>query len=335
MGGLNRLTAIAVLALGMLSPAQAGWLDWLGMGDAPRTLTDIEQAKWTLYNTDPCCGDLSQLSYLPLSNNFNQELFLDIDAQVFEFKSGKSFVLAYQLPSSIGPYSVTLYSDLVKEVIFAPSVLILDDNFQPTRAFSSKSFKYTPARMLEPDNLNLTFNFNGFPEGTPGAERYMVIFTTEADLTGFTQLTHPLRVFAQTQSRADPGVEDPIAKHTPVGKLRLGVYSGFTSVDGKDTVDRFFTDMFGSGGDAQAEQFVDLPLPDQVPDRSPTPGVTQDVVSGRVTMLSETEELYNQLILQSVAENDIDKALRLVEEAERAGSRSARNTFIERVKELK
>ena len=62
---------------------------------------------------------------------------------------------------------------------------------------------------------------------------------------------------------------------------------------------------------------------------------SQDVVSGRVSMLSETEELYNQLITQSVAENDIDKALRLVEEAERAGSRSARNTFIERVKELK
>jgi maltose operon protein len=51
-------------------------------------------------------------------------------------------------------------------------------------------------------------------------------------------------------------------------------------------------------------------------------------------MLKETEDLYNHLITQAVANKDIDKALKLVEEAERAGSGTARAVFIEQVKAL-
>ena len=49
-------------------------------------------------------------------------------------------------------------------------------------------------------------------------------------------------------------------------------------------------------------------------------------------MLNDTESYFNQAIKQAAAKGDIDKALKLLNEAERLGSTSARKTFISSVK---
>ena len=56
------------------------------------------------------------------------------------------------------------------------------------------------------------------------------------------------------------------------------------------------------------------------------------VAVSSATMLPETESLYNQLILKAVSSGDIEKAMTLTNEAERAGSKSAKQTFINAVK---
>jgi maltose operon protein len=48
-------------------------------------------------------------------------------------------------------------------------------------------------------------------------------------------------------------------------------------------------------------------------------------------MLSETQAMYDRMIRESVASGDMDRAWRLVQEAERAGSTSARRTFVDAV----
>jgi maltose operon periplasmic protein len=50
-------------------------------------------------------------------------------------------------------------------------------------------------------------------------------------------------------------------------------------------------------------------------------------------MLSETRGMYDRLIRESVQSGDMDRAWRLVQEAERAGSTSARATFIQAVEQ--
>ncbi|WP_158538062.1 MalM family protein [Corallincola holothuriorum] len=320
----------------LLSPVQAGWFDWLGGGEEARQLTDIEQAKWALFNKDSCCNSLSQLNYFPLPASFSEEVFIDVDAQVFEFKTGKSFVLGYRLPQVVGSYSVELESLLYNDVIFSPSALLLDNKFNITRVISSNQFTYIPEKMFNPNRLNAVVNVNGFRQGTDGAETYLILFTTAEDLEGSTQMISTMRLFAETQGRADPGLPDPIAPHSAVGKLRVTVRSGYSDPTGGDAVDQFFKDMFPSDGNRNnGEQYLDLPAPSEVPDRSPTPGLTSAVATGNVSMLPETEDLYNNLIAQAVEANDIDKALKLVEEAERAGSSSARTTFIDKVKNMK
>ena len=49
-------------------------------------------------------------------------------------------------------------------------------------------------------------------------------------------------------------------------------------------------------------------------------------------MLDDTETYFNNGIKQAVKQGDIDKALKLMNEAERLGSKSARSTFISSVK---
>ncbi|TAA43756.1 MalM family protein [Corallincola spongiicola] len=336
MGSWRGLAAGISLVFFTVSPVQAGWFDWLGGGEEARQLTDIEQAKWALFNKESCCKNLSQLNYFPLATSFNEQVYIDTDAQVFEFKTGKSFTLGYSLPRVVGPYTVDIVSLLFDDVIFSPSVLLLDADFNITRAYSSNEFTYLPEKMFNPNRLVTSININGFPPGTAGAEVYMLILTTSADLERSTQMTATMRTYAQTQGMADPGIPDPIALHSAVGKLRISVNGGFSNLAEGDQVDAFFKNMFpDSGSSNSAQEYVDLPTPSEVPDRSPTPGLTSGVATGNVSMLPETEDLYNNLIAQAVEANDIDKALKLVEEAERAGSSSARTTFIDKVKNMK
>ena len=49
-------------------------------------------------------------------------------------------------------------------------------------------------------------------------------------------------------------------------------------------------------------------------------------------MLNDTESYFNTAIKNAVAKGDVDKALKLLDEAERLGSTSARSTFISSVK---
>ena len=49
-------------------------------------------------------------------------------------------------------------------------------------------------------------------------------------------------------------------------------------------------------------------------------------------MLSETETFYNSQIEKAVKAGDIDKAMQLVSEAERAGSTKAKSVFIDAIK---
>jgi hypothetical protein len=67
---------------------------------------------------------------------------------------------------------------------------------------------------------------------------------------------------------------------------------------------------------AHAQQPPTLPPPPPAPAEAPAPA---------------SEAMFNDAILRAVEAGDIDRGLRLLEEAERLGSQTARSTFIEAV----
>lgn len=95
------------------------------------------------------------------------------------------------------------------------------------------------------------------------------------------------------------------------------------------------------GPDAVARQERESQAPEPAPAPAPAPG--QAAPAGEVPALPPpppastpppaptSAAMFNDAIRRAVAAGDIDRGLRLLEEAERLGSRSARPTFIEAV----
>ncbi|HBH16212.1 MAG TPA: maltose operon protein MalM, partial [Leclercia adecarboxylata] len=68
------------------------------------------------------------------------------------------------------------------------------------------------------------------------------------------------------------------------------------------------------------------------PAAAPAPVAAPVAAKKAEPVLNDTETYFNQAIKQAVAKGDVDKALKLLDEAERLGSTTARSTFISSVK---
>ena len=151
---------------------------------------------------------------------------------------------------------------------------------------------------------------------------YVLVFTTEKDLQQTTQLLDPAKAYAKGVGNSIPDIPDPVARHTTDGLLKLKVKTNSSS-------SVLVGPLFGSSAPAPvtvgntaapavAAPAVAAPAPAPVKKSEP--------------MLNDTESYFNTAIKNAVAKGDVDKALKLLDEAERLGSTSARSTFISSVK---
>ena len=97
--------------------------------------------------------------------------------------------------------------------------------------------------------------------------------------------------------------------------------------------DNFYKPVYQEAIDANT------PIVDATPNKLVVPAATAATVAGVTVaakpapaMLSETEAFYQSQIEKAVKAGDIDKAMKLVNEAERAGSTKAKSVFIDAVK---
>ncbi len=223
-------------------------------------------------------------------------------------------VAAWSVPANIGELTLTLTSEVNKQKqIFAPNVLILDQNMTPSAFFPSSYFTYQQPGVMTADRLE------GVMRLTPalGQQKlYVLVFTTEKDLQQTTTLLDPAKAYAKGAGNAVPDIPDPIARHTTDGVLKLKVKtnSGSSVLVGP---------LFGSSGNGPVT-VGNTAAPVVAP--APAPAAKSE------PMLDDTETYFNNGIKQAVAKGDIDKALKLMNEAERLGSKSARSTFISSVK---
>lgn len=287
----------------------------------------------------PCCTAPQQLQYTVIDPKFNDLVLIDGSKQLVDFKSGRSFVEAWRLPANRAGYGIVIDSLIRNEEIFSPALLLLDAQFNAVQYVAPDQFVYVAAKGMSEDRLHYTLNIP--PE--LGAE-YLVILTTDEALAGSTEYIHPARAYALAQNMADPRVANPRAKHSPTGLLDIKIEGTFVTpvTAQKDVVERWVGSLWGD--DKTAAPAVTVVSAEQaaraVPDSSspviaPAAATAVAVTASPGSMLAETEAMYNSLISKAVAAREIDKALKLVEEAERAGSASARTLFVEQVKALK
>ncbi|HEJ0182945.1 TPA: maltose operon protein MalM [Citrobacter koseri] len=270
---------------------------------------------------------LQQLTWTPVDQSSTQSTQLSTGGQRLDVAGITGPVAAYSVPANIGELTLTLSSEVNKQTsVFAPNVLILDQNLTPSAFFPSSYFTYQAPGVMSADRLE------GVMRLTPalGQQKlYVLVFTTNNDLQQTTTLLDPAKAYAKGVGNAVPDIPDPIARHTTDGLLKLKVKTNSSSSvlvgplfgssgPGPVTVGNTAAPATAYTAPAVAAPAVAAPAP--APAKKSEP------------MLNDTESYFNNAIKDAVAKGDVDKALKLLDEAERLGSTSARSTFISSVK---
>lgn len=266
-------------------------------------------------------SDLQQLTWTPVDQSKVQSTQIAVGGQTLNVPGITGKAVAYSVPANIGELTLTLTSEVNKQTnVFAPNVLILDQNMTPSAYFPSSYFTYQAPGVMSADRLE------GEMRLTPalGQQKlYVLVFTTEKDLQQTTTLLDPAKAYAKGIGNAVPDIPDPVAKHTTDGLVKLKVKTNSSS-------SVLVGPLFGSSGPAPVTvgntAAPAYAAPVAAPVAAPAPAAKVE------PMLNDTESYFNNGIKQAVAKGDIDKALKLMNEAERLGSKSARSTFIGAVK---
>ena len=267
---------------------------------------------------------LQQLTWTPVDQSKTQSTQLATAGQRLDVAGITGPVAAYSVPANIGELTLTLTSEVNKQTsVFAPNVLILDQNMTPSAFFPSSYFTYQEPGVMSADRLD------GVMRLTPalGQQKlYVLVFTTDKDLQQTTTLLDPAKAYAKGVGNAVPDIPDPIARHTTDGLLKLKVKTSSSS-------SVLVGPLFGSSGPGPVT--VGNTAAPAVTYAAPAAAVAAPApqpVKKSEPMLNDTESYFNQGIKDAVAKGDVDKALKLLDEAERLGSKSARSTFISSVK---
>ncbi|MEB7578916.1 maltose operon protein MalM [Citrobacter portucalensis] len=267
---------------------------------------------------------LQQLTWTPVDQSKTQSTQLANAGQRLDVAGITGPVAAYSVPANIGELTLTLTSEVNKQTsVFAPNVLILDQNMTPSAFFPSSYFTYQEPGVMSADRLE------GVMRLTPalGQQKlYVLVFTTDKDLQQTTTLLDPAKAYAKGVGNAVPDISDPIARHTTDGLLKLKVKTSSSS-------SVLVGPLFGSSGPGPVT--VGNTAAPAVAYAAPAAAVAAPApqpVKKSEPMLNDTESYFNQAIKDAVAKGDVDKALKLLDEAERLGSKSARSTFISSVK---
>lgn len=262
---------------------------------------------------------LQQLTWTPVDQSKTQTTKLAVAGQMLNVPGISGPVAAYSVPANIGELNITLTSEVERQTaVYAPNVLILDQNMTPSAFFPSSYFTYLEPGVMSSDRLE------GVMRLTPalGQQKiYVLVFTTPQDLQQTTKLIDPAKAYAKGTGNAVPDIPDPVAKHVTDGTISLKVK---TSTGSSVLVGP----LFGSSGPGPVTVGNTAAPAYSAPVAAPAPAPA----AKSEPMLDDTETYFNNGIKQAVAKGDIDKALKLMNEAERLGSKSARSTFISSVK---
>jgi len=196
--------------------------------------------------------------------------------------------------------------------LFAPSVLVLDEQMRPAAYYPASYFTYEKAGIMVSDRLQ------GVMKLTPALGQkqiYLLVYTTREDLAKSTTLLAPAKAYAMGVGNAVPNIPDPVAKHTPTGDLRIKVVA-------EQAMGNIMIGLIQPTPAATPVVVGNSNQPTVTSTPAPAPAKAAE------PMLSDTENYFNQAIKDAVKAGDVDKALKLLNEAEHLGSTTARKTFI-------
>lgn len=260
---------------------------------------------------------LRSLSWTPLVPPVTQDVQLGMAGAQINQGEIQGAVGAFTLPADRGSLEIVLTSVVTGKTVYAPNVLVLDEQMRPAAFYPSSYFPYEKPGIVSSDRLEGTLKL------TPALGQkqiYLLVYTTRKDLDTTTQMVNPAKAYAAGVGNAVPDIPDPVARHTSTGTISLKVTAE------QRTGNVMIGQLFPSSDNAAAAPVV-------VGNTQPQPAAAPAPAKPAEPMLDDSDAWFNESIKKAVKAGDVDKALKLLDEAERLGSKTARKTFIESVKQ--
>ncbi|WP_375748678.1 MalM family protein [Vibrio sp. HN007] len=283
-----------------------------------------EESIALLNQTEVCCTAFGQVRYEEITQPGLYDYELMSESEALELSSGKSFVKGIQLPSSVVENIRVKVISAIGETVFVPNVMLLDSNFEPVTNYASHDIGYDSRSIFNGDVFEREITISNH-QLAAGNAKYLLIYTTDDDLKESTVLPMldqgTVRVGRQNEPRM---FDDVIVQHSPLGQFQIR-YSYETASNVNLAV--VATPQIATTVAEPAETGLEV-----------TPTVLETEVkkvenSTKVDGIQpETEAMFIELVEKAVRENQIDKALRFVEEGERAGSKKLRDVFFDALK---
>lgn len=228
-----------------------------------------------------------------------------------------SAVIGYKIPANQGTLKIKVSSLVVdNDHIFVPNVLVLDANFNESLTYPASQFKVVEERGFEGGQIQAELSL------TPATGQdfiYLLIYTTEKDLAGQTTFTHPVKLYEKAKGNQPPAIADLRVKHTNSGQIQI-------NVDGVQS-----TQFVGLGNVVNGGAlFETKPTAQRV--GTEVQAVKNPQKNAKPKAVEKTTEQYfNEAVTQALKNNDISKAMNLVNEAEQLGLSSPRQIFLKQV----
>ncbi|MDE8034164.1 maltose operon protein MalM [Actinobacillus equuli subsp. equuli] len=229
-----------------------------------------------------------------------------------------SAIIGYKIPANQGTLKIKVSSLVVdNDHIFVPNILVLDANFNESLTYPASQFKVVEERGFEGGQIQAELSL------TPATGQdfiYLLIYTTEKDLAGQTTFTHPVKLYEKAKGNQPPAIADLLVKHTNSGQIQI-------NVDGIQS-----TQFVGLGNVANGGALFEAK-----PTVAQTVGAEIQAVKNPQknakpkAVEKTTEQYFNEAVTQALKNNDISKAMNLVNEAEQLGLSSPRQIFLKQV----
>lgn len=198
--------------------------DLLPQSQPIRPLAD---ARKILDNATPCCTTFADFSYQARLPWRPQRFELGPGSPVVAINGSRSYFLSFALPQDVKlPYKIGLKSELVGRSVtsgsylFAPTVVQLDDAFQPIDSQDVKLCEY----MGWTNDDSGAF---GSVEVTSNRARYLVVYSSSKQQTGDTYWEQSASTFSTTSSTSTPAATTMGGsykiQHGPEGVVWVGL----------------------------------------------------------------------------------------------------------------
>ncbi len=150
---------------------------------APSSYPATTEARLATYaRATPCCDDPSGFRYGTLPRQGHAQAVVDTASPVFDFQSGLSPFVAYELPEQASRYRVRVKSlfdgNAGDEGVFYPVIALLDDTYIVVHMTGPDSLRLEPALATPGGEAGLAVSVGVDPAEQKA--RYLVVFTPGA-----------------------------------------------------------------------------------------------------------------------------------------------------------